>query len=75
MKRIYVRASVAHLGADPFANMKCPIIDGAEQKAIGERLAGMRQLVAQEETRSTKLRPKNSGLMNDFLTGMVRIAN
>jgi type I restriction enzyme S subunit len=65
--------SVAHLGADRFARLKCSILDKDEQNRIGDQLASMQLLIWQEECHAAKLRLLKSGLMHDLLTGYVRV--
>ena len=65
--------SVAHLGAERFAGMLFPKPDKHEQLRISRILMGQGALVLSEQTRHHKLEKLKAGLMQDLLTGRVRV--
>lgn len=65
--------SVAHLGADRFARMACPLIRADEQHRISDRLDEASALIRAEEGRRDKLVATKQGLMSDLLSGRVRV--
>jgi type I restriction enzyme, S subunit len=65
--------SVAHLGASRFAQMPIPITSREEQLRIVNTLTAASHRVAQEQTTIRKLRLLKQGLMDDLLTGRVRV--
>lgn len=65
--------SVAHLGADRFAKMRCVSVPYDEQLRIAERLGVLQARLDIEMAHTTKLRQQKQGLMHDLLTGRVRV--
>jgi type I restriction enzyme, S subunit len=65
--------SVAHLGADRFAKMKCPIVPFAEQKQIEMQINSLQEQIQENIGLMHKLRSLKSALMSDLLTGRVRV--
>jgi type I restriction enzyme, S subunit len=65
--------SVAHLGADRFAKMACPVVPLAEQHLIGSRLAVVNERIAALCREAAKLQKQKLGLMQDLLTGKVQV--
>lgn len=65
--------SVAHLGADRFAKMSIALPAPSEQRDIAAMLSHQDQLIATTEAELTKLQSIKSGLMDDLLTGRVRV--
>lgn len=65
--------SVAHLGADRFARLYCPLISPAEQKLIAEKLGLIDSRISTEQSLMHKYKRQKSGLMHDLLTGKVEV--
>ena len=65
--------SVAHLGADRFAKMLCPVLHYNEQLAIAERLSAIQKRIDCENSLLLKYQKQKSGLMHDLLTGKVPV--
>ncbi len=65
--------SIAHLGADRFAVMPFPSPSRCEQVLIAERLQALTGREATERLQLQKLRQQKNGLMDDLLTGRVRV--
>ncbi|MGZ8373776.1 MAG: restriction endonuclease subunit S, partial [Nitrospira sp.] len=65
--------SVAHLGADRFARMRCISVPYDEQFRIAERLGVLQGRLDSEMAHASKLRHQKQGLMQDLLTGRVRV--
>ncbi|MCP6698099.1 restriction endonuclease subunit S [Pseudomonas donghuensis] len=65
--------SIAHLGADRFADMPFPSPNAGEQVLIVERLQALTCREAAERLELQKLRQQKSGLMDDLLTCRVRV--
>ena len=65
--------SVAHLGADRFARMPCPVVHYDEQLFITARLSAIQEKIDFEYNQLSKYRQINSGLMHDLLTGKVPV--
>ncbi len=65
--------SVAHLGADRFARMACPLVPFDEQLRIATAARLLQDRIAIHLDRAAKLRSLKSALMHDLLTGRVRV--
>ena len=65
--------SVAHLGADRFARMRCISVPYDEQLRIAERLGVLQARLDSDLAHASKLRQQKHGLMHDLLTGRVRM--
>lgn len=65
--------SIAHLGADRFAKMHFPRPSISEQQRIAETLRVSSERVRAEEAYRDKLKLLKQGLMDDLLTGRVRV--
>ncbi|MHC9062414.1 restriction endonuclease subunit S [Nitrospira sp. CMX1] len=65
--------SVAHLGADRFARMRCVSVPYVEQLRIAERLEVLQSRLNTDIAFASKLRQQKHGLMHDLLTGRVRV--
>lgn len=65
--------SVAHLGADRFARMHCPVVHYDEQLFITERLSAIQERIDFENNQLSKYRQIKAGLMHDLLTGKVPV--
>lgn len=65
--------SVAHLGADRFARMRCMSVPYDEQLRIAERLDVLQSRLNIDMAFASKLRQQKQGLMHDLLTGRVRV--
>lgn len=65
--------SVAHLGADRFAKMRCVFVPFEEQEHIAQRLGQFLAALDLEQKQLSKLRQQRHGLMHDLLTGHVRV--
>lgn len=65
--------SVAHLGADRFARLPCPMVDYDEQLAIAEMLSMIQKRIDTENENMLKNKQLKAGLMHDLLTGKVQV--
>ncbi|CAD5366520.1 Restriction endonuclease subunit S [Rubrivivax sp. A210] len=65
--------SMAHLGADRFAEMSIALPSRREQELVVERARPIEVRLSTEEGVVRKLRLAKSGLMDDLLTGRVRV--
>jgi type I restriction enzyme S subunit len=65
--------SVAHLGADRFARMRCPRIKLGEQQRIADRINAIDVCLNASAIALMKLRTQKLGLMQDLLTGKVPV--
>lgn len=65
--------SMAHLGAERFAAMSIALPDLREQELISEMAHPIEARIVSEECIASKLRTLKSGLMDDLLTGRVRV--
>lgn len=65
--------SVAHLGAERFARMCFPLPSPLEQAGISRTLRQYDERVSVEARTANKLRLLKQALMNDLLTGKVRV--
>lgn len=65
--------SVAHLGADRFARMRCISVPYKEQLRIAERLGGLQKQLNAEADHENKFRQLKHGLMHDLLSGRVPV--
>lgn len=65
--------SIAHLGADRFAKMQFPLPPTAEQRRVTQVLRNDDARAVEEKRHATKLRTLKQGLMDDLLTGRVRV--
>ena len=65
--------SIAHLGADRFAAMRFPLAPRKEEQRIVNVLSALADRVRAEQSRLAKLDLMKEGLMEDLLTGKVRI--
>lgn len=65
--------SVAHLGADRFARMRCVSVPYDEQLRTTERLGALQSRLNLEMESASKLHQQKQGLMHDLLTGRVRV--
>jgi len=65
--------SMAHLGADRFARMWMPRPPFPEQSSIAEKYTAVQRQLSDERTNLEKLRLLKKGLMDDLLTGRVRV--
>jgi type I restriction enzyme S subunit len=66
--------SIAHLGADRFARMRIPVGPKEEQARLVGSISAVSERLALENAKVAKLRLHRQGLMNDLLTGRVRVA-
>ena len=76
--RLFIRiakqtTSVAHLGADRFSKMYCVSVPYEEQIRISDRLAALQARLDTDSAHAAKLRQQKHGLMQDLLTGRVRV--
>jgi type I restriction enzyme, S subunit len=65
--------SIAHLGADRFAAMRFPLIEVSEQRRLADRVKEVSVCIRRELIPLDKLRMAKKGLMDDLLTGKVRV--
>ena len=65
--------SVAHLGAGRFARMRCISVPYDEQLRIAERLGILQARLDSDMAHASKLCQQKQGLMQDLLTGRVRV--
>jgi type I restriction enzyme S subunit len=65
--------SVAHLGADRFARISCPSVELVEQLRIADRLNSVDTQIRATKNELDKLKKQKLGLMQDLLTGKVRV--
>jgi len=65
--------SVAHLGADRLAEMVFPAPSRWEQERIAEQMGAVSYRIELEAAQLVKLRQQKAGLMDDLLTGRVRV--
>lgn len=65
--------SVAHLGADRFARMKCSVPEVAEQERIAARIDSADEHIDNIKLGLRKLHQVKAGLMQDLLTGRVSV--
>ena len=65
--------SIAHLGGDRFARMKMDVPPLEEQRRIVSIVRAHDERIAVEKARLEKLRKLKAGLMDDLLTGRVRV--
>jgi type I restriction enzyme S subunit len=65
--------SIAHLGAERFARMRCVLVPYDEQLRIAGRLLQLQAQLDSEAACVRKLRQQKQGLMHDLLTGRVRV--
>jgi type I restriction enzyme S subunit len=65
--------SIAHLGADRFAVMSFPLPTLDEQYRIAENIGSIKKRIQTECIQANKLRMQKSALMDDLLTGRVRV--
>lgn len=65
--------SMAHLGADRFATMQIPLPSRMEQHCITEMMVPIEARLVSEIEVLAKLHLQKSGLMDDLLTGRVRV--
>lgn len=65
--------SVAHLGADRFAQMLFPRPELEEQKQIFQRLESQNEIINSEKLHLDKLKRIKAGLMQDLLSGELSI--
>lgn len=66
--------SVAHLGADRFARMQCPLVGQDEQKRIAKLIEPVARTITAHSIQVEKLRAQKVGLMQDLLTGKVPVS-
>lgn len=65
--------SVAHLGADRFAKMRCISVSYDEQLRIAEQLGVLQARLDRDMAHASKLCQQKHGLMQDLLAGRVRV--
>ena len=67
------QTSIAHLTQEKLASVPLPIPDGDEQAAVASRLIALDNKARSEDQTLAKLRATKNGLMDDLLTGRVRV--
>ena len=73
---IFVGSTILHINVKEFKNFTIPLPqDRREQESICERFIAINELLNTETTHLAKLRQQKQGLMQDLLTGRVRVAN
>jgi len=70
---ITVGSTVEHINVTDFRKLKLPLPDISEQRKIGEILSKIGDKIAEEKRRKRKLQELKRGLMQDLLTGKVRV--
>ncbi|MFG2650011.1 restriction endonuclease subunit S [Streptomyces sp. NPDC048436] len=65
--------SIAHLGGERFASLPFPLIPVEEQRRVVNMLATWDERIESEEDALGKLRKLKSGLVDDLLSGTVRV--
>lgn len=67
------QTSIAHLTQEKFAAVPLPVPERDEQLAIATRLMAQDAKAKFEDQKLSKMREMKSGLMDDLLTGRVRV--
>lgn len=67
--------SIAHLGADRFAAMRFPLVGISEQQRLVEQVTAVADCAKLESGKIAKLQLVKKGLMDDLLTGKVRVGD
>ena len=67
------QTSIAHLTQEKFASVPLPVPERDEQLAIATRLMAQDAKAKFEDRKLSKMREMKSGLMDDLLTGRVRV--
>lgn len=67
------QTSIAHLTQEKFASVPLPVPERDEQLAIAARLMAQDAKAKFEDQKLSKMREMKSGLMDDLLTGRVRV--
>lgn len=67
------QTSIAHLTQEKFASVPLPVPERDEQLAIATRLMAQGAKAKFEDQKLSKMREMKSGLMDDLLTGRVRV--
>lgn len=73
IRRRSKQGTVTNLHLEEIRELVVPLPETAEQKRITERLDAMNCLIRSEQSLLTKLRLRKIGLMQDLLTGKVRV--
>lgn len=73
IKKISIEGTRERVSLTDFKKLSIPVAGYQEQKAIGERLSLIQDLIDKEEAISLKCRKQKCGLMHDLLTGLVRV--
>ncbi|WP_433501569.1 restriction endonuclease subunit S [Sphaerimonospora sp. CA-214678] len=66
--------SIAHLGADRFVRMKFPVPPAEEERKITASIGSVATAIKAETHRAASLKLLKQGLMEDLLTGRVRVS-
>jgi type I restriction enzyme, S subunit len=67
--------SIAHLGASRFGGMPIPVASKDKQSRVANVLSATSQRITEERVNAGKLRSLKQGLMDDLLTGRVRVTS
>ncbi|TWG34760.1 type I restriction enzyme S subunit [Acidovorax delafieldii] len=67
------QTSIAHLTQEKLASVPLPVPDPEEQFAVAERLVAQDAKARSEEQRLAKLKATKAGLLDDLLTGRIRV--